>query len=85
MIVPTIHLNGTSKVALLAALELAYDALGEAYDAIKETAPNGRDYYVQGPNAITVAGIEHHDRLKKVDEVREEIAEIINRVDQQGR
>lgn len=73
MIAPTIHLNGTSRESLLEALETAYRKLGEAYDALKQTAPNGRDYYPQGPNAIGQATSEHFARLKRIDEVRDEL------------
>ena len=73
MQLPTIHLNGTSKVNLIESLEEASFAIDNAYQALKETAPNGRDYYPQGPQAFTAADQEHVARLRKLDEVKEEI------------
>lgn len=71
--IPTIHLNGTSKERLIEALCAASAALDDAYKAMKQTAPNGRDYYPQGPDAIHTAEAQHMARLKKVDEVKDEI------------
>lgn len=76
MISPTIHLNGTSKDRLLNALCNASDKLNEAYNALKQTAPNGRDYYVQGPDAITQATDEHMDRLRRLDAIKAEIDQL---------
>lgn len=52
---PTIHLNGTSGFELLGAHELAYNALTNALNAWRAIAPNGRDFYPQGPEAYTEA------------------------------
>lgn len=82
MIVPAIHLNGTSKNALLDAYGEAVVALNMAYNVIKETAPNGRDYYPLGPNALTAATEEHMDRLRRVDAVRIEIEELMTKIDE---
>lgn len=82
MILPVIHLNGTSKDALLDAYGIAVDALNTAYRAIKETAPHGRDYYPMGPHAMKVATEEHMERLRKVDAVRIEIEEMMTKIDE---
>lgn len=52
MQLPCIHPNGTSKNELLAALSNASLALDAAFVALKKTAPNGRDYYPLGPEAM---------------------------------
>ena len=39
----------------------------------KGTAPNGLDYYPQGPEAMERAEKEHHDRLRRIDQVKEEL------------
>jgi hypothetical protein len=70
---PTIHLNGTSKEALLEQQLAAIKALRAATDALSAAAPHGRDYYVQGPLAFTVARDEHVARLTKITEVIREI------------
>ena len=63
MTTPTIHLNGTSAKALQDGYEKANVALGEAMAAVVETAPNARDYYVQGPDAYRTAQAEHDARM----------------------
>lgn len=74
--VPTIHLNGTNRAQLLEGYMKAYDALQEAYRCLKETAPNGRDYYVQGFGAFDRAADEHLDRVRAIDDVINQLAEI---------
>lgn len=73
MIVPTIHLNGTSKEQLLDDLGEASNALDAAYRALKECAPNGRDYYPQGAAALRQATEEHLDRLRRLDAIKAEV------------
>lgn len=76
MILPTIHLNGTSREALLAELERASSALRHALDALVQASPNARDYYPQGPAAFTQAISEHEARCAKVRAVKDEIEAI---------
>lgn len=83
--VPTIHLNGTSKAALLDDLGEAAVAIDAAYRAVKQTAPNGRDYYPQGPLALGAALAEHEDRLRRLDAVKAEIEALMDAIDTQGR
>ena len=80
MMVPTIHLNGTSKQSLLEDLGAAYSALDEAYNKLRLAAPNGRDYYPQGPTAINAAVEEHNKRLKKVDDVMKELHSLMEKI-----
>lgn len=81
MTLPTIHLNGTSKESLIEALCVASSALDDAYEAIKKTAPNGRDYYPQGPAALATAEKEHSDRLRAVDAVKKQLDEMILKIE----
>lgn len=81
MTIPTIHLNGTSKDRLVATLCEASQALDLAYSALKQTAPNGRDYYPQGGDAFSNANDEHVERLLKVDSVKKEIDELTLAID----
>lgn len=69
MIHPTIHLNGTSKESLVEYWNDAYAALQDALTALQHAAPNGRDYYPQGPEAIQTAETEHRLRLMKIQSV----------------
>ena len=76
IIVPTIHLNGTSKHQLLNELTGALNALHLAIEAVQDAAPNGRDYYIQGPDAGAKAQAQHADRLARLASVRNELSEI---------
>lgn len=60
---PTIHLNGTSKDELLNQLEAVVSALDAALAAINAAAPNGRDFYPQGPEALTKAQAAFDERV----------------------
>lgn len=73
MTIPCIHQNGTSKAFLIEKLCEASQALDLAYSALKQTAPNGRDYYPAGPAAMERATAEHTDRLKRLDAIKMEI------------
>lgn len=74
-LVPTIHLNGTPADRLSDAVDAALAALRTAIKAVAETAPNARDYYVQGPDAAHRAGREHEARMHRLaDNVAELMA-----------
>lgn len=68
LIVPLIHMNGTSKRMLLQQLEDAYDALQLAYDALRQASPNGRDYY-HTPGLYAKAVAQHTKRQQAIDDV----------------
>jgi hypothetical protein len=70
---PTIHLGGTSRDFLVNAVLEARAKLGEALKAMEKVAPNGRDYYPQGPDAVRVATNEHYLRVSKINMVMEEL------------
>lgn len=80
MTLPTIHLNGTSRDGLVSPLVAASDAIAVAFDALKQTYPNGRDYYPQGPDAIRRATEEYMARLHRLDSVKAEIDSIIKAI-----
>ena len=81
MMLPTVHLNGTSKGELLQQLCDANSALSAALRALAEAAPNGRDYYPQGADAIGKAITEHTARLQAIKNVQKEILAIAEHVD----
>jgi hypothetical protein len=81
---PTIHANGTPKRMLVDALCNASHAIDAAYDALRQTAPNGRDYYPQEPTQFEQAQAEHFDRMKRLDAVKEEIDQLTIAIDQIG-
>lgn len=81
---PTIHLNGTGADALRDAYTLVYNELGDVYRAMKEAAPNGRDYYVK-PGSLETATDQHMDRLRRIGALRDEIEAIIGGIEDQIR
>lgn len=81
--IPMIHTNGTSKHRLVEELTDAVEAIEAAYQAIKQTAPNGRDYYPFGPDAFNAATNQHQNRLRKIDEVRNELEQLIAGIESQ--
>jgi hypothetical protein len=85
VIIPRVHLNGTSKGELLEQFKTADRALRAAEEALQRAAPNERDYYVIEPNPFEGARAAHVARIKALTKVREEIMAIaIGVVDQKG-
>ena len=70
---PSVHLNGTSRSALVAQYEAAAQGLRAALEGLVEASPNGRDYYVQGDGAFEEARREHYSRVDRVRAVLDEI------------
>lgn len=76
IMLPTIHLNGTSLAALAEANDTAHHAVLDAIAKLAEAAPNGRDYYPQSPDALYEAQDEHYDRIKRLQSVAKELEQI---------
>jgi hypothetical protein len=70
---PTIHLNGTSAESLRDQYETALRATMRAVECLSDAAPNGRDYYTQGPDVGTRAAKEHAERLEKLLAVQRDL------------
>jgi hypothetical protein len=70
---PTIHLNGTAGESLIKDNLKALRSLQDAVEALQGAAPNGRDYYVEGPQAYSVARREHETRLHRLADTIHEI------------
>jgi hypothetical protein len=66
MMIPTIHLSGTSADELFRQVAEAGGALRRALDAMTAAEPHGRDYYPQGPAALPAALREHRNRIELV-------------------
>lgn len=81
LLAPCIHMNGTGKQDLMGALENAYSKIGEAQDALRLCAPNGRDYYVIGDSAYYIARDEHRNRMLALEAVRIEIEAIVGGIE----
>lgn len=85
MTTPTIHLNGTSRDALIESRSRVYDALRNTLDAMKEMAPNGRDYYVDpDPDAFESARRLHERRGQVVLDLMAEIESEMDAICDQG-
>jgi len=70
---PAVHLNGTSRGELVRGYEEALRVVASATDALCSTAPNGRDYYVYGLDALAVAQREHAARVVRLVSVADEL------------
>ena len=74
MILPTIHMNGTAAIDLLEGyIECGHSLRQAIKDLENHGAPNGRDYYPQGPDALWTAQREHAARIAKLAEVLQDI------------
>jgi hypothetical protein len=74
---PVLHLNGTSKAALVQKNRRALDAVDIAIEALQDAMPHGRDYYPAGPAAYPVARAAHALRLRALEHIKEQLIEII--------
>ena len=81
--IPVVHLNGTGKEELLKFYDDAFTKLESAYQALKQAAPNGRDYYPISAFAIAGAQNDHQNRLRLIDSVKDEIELIMKGIDDQ--
>lgn len=75
--IPTIHTNGTSAESLIDDLMNAYRDVGQALQSMRSVTPNGRDYYVQGDEALEEARKQHDGRVLKLADVRKDLEAII--------
>ena len=93
LMVPTIHLNGTSREQLIEGYLDALRALRAAEDAMGKITVHGRDYYVQnydqygeyvdGKPAIGRALDEHRARFDKIAAVISELEEVVDGIAKQ--
>lgn len=85
MILPSLHINGTSAAVLRETHEFARARLDEAIAAILATEPNGRDYYPQGPEAFRQAQQEFRERMKRLYGVVDELLAVISHIDEHSK
>jgi hypothetical protein len=83
MIIPTIHLNGTSAKELIKQLEDAFHTLNVAKKALASASPHGRDYYPQGNEAIGQAVKEYRARMDKIIDVQNELIRLMDGIQYQ--
>jgi hypothetical protein len=70
---PIVHMNGTSKAALLAENMTALTAVQAALAACCAAAPNARDYYPHAnPNFFSIAQESHRARIEMLTTLKGE-------------
>lgn len=72
LVVPIVHLNGTSKDSLLEMREAFYSKLRDAERGLREMAPNGRDYYLVD-GLFEKAMVQHKRRMDMLKKLFDEI------------
>jgi hypothetical protein len=82
VVVPIVHLNGTSAKSLKDALDKTYDALTAVMDALREGGPNGRDYYLE-PGKLDKAIAQQRRRMETVKALQDEIEAEMVGIDEQ--
>jgi hypothetical protein len=80
---PTIHLNGTHGPDLADNAAVALEALRAASHAHALTAPNARDYYVQGTDAFDAARREYLARVEQLQAVTLDVAMLLENLTDQ--
>lgn len=85
MMIPTIHMNGTSAASLQEGYADAYTAIGRAIETLAAAGPNGRDYYPQGPDAYEKARTEHDTRITALRNVQAELEALCEGIDAQAK
>ena len=73
IVAPLIHMNGTSAANLTDDLETAYSAIRAAIEALKQGAPNQRDYYPLPPDRWEAARAQHYRRLQTLTDLQDEL------------
>ena len=76
MILPTIHMNGTSPEELKRGYNAARTAVIAAQECMGKIEFNARDYYPQGPEAFTQARKEFTDCVIKLNEVESYLLDV---------
>jgi hypothetical protein len=82
VVVPTVHLNGSSGSVLAERIKAAHGAISLAMEALAETAPNARDYYPQGDAAFAEADLEHRYRAQRLRDISVELIAIHEAISQ---
>ena len=76
LVVPIVHMNGTSKKELLQLRQDAYLAICQAEKALQQMSPNGRDYYPE-PGRLEKAQAQQIRRMEILSSIKTElIAEV---------
>ena len=78
MILPLVHMNGTSENDLVSSLCNTIELINDAIESLDGCSPNGRDYYLhKDKQALSVAVREFCARRDKLASVRDELVMMI--------
>lgn len=84
IVIPIIHTNGDRASTLIDALRTTYKTLRTAQVALRETAPNARNFYlVQGIFDKAVA--QHRRRIETLIALQQEVLEELEGIEDQTR
>ena len=83
MILPTIHIGGTSQRDLVEAMCDAKNAMDEAIEKIAKTSPNQRDY-IWDNDAYKAAQKEHNDRIVIAKNLRDQLNNLATAISEIG-
>jgi hypothetical protein len=84
IVVPMVHMNGTSKAELLEQQSDARQAIADAITALRKAAPHGRDYYPREGDAWSQAVLQHQNRVWKLQSVYDDLMQISLETNIQG-
>lgn len=85
LVLPTIHLNGSSPERLRDDYLAARSAVYEAFRKLGSVDVNGRDYYPQGPEAYPKAQAQLTSQLSRLNSVADELLTLADHCDQHVR
>ena len=83
LVTPLVNSNGTNPKLLIDRYNNVYIDLDIAYGRLKLTGPNARDY--ADTAAFDLATEQHKLRLRKVADLMDELAWLIEQIDQQNK
>ena len=72
LVLPIVHLNGTSRQELIEQRSIASIAIVQAIGALQGMSQNGRDYYPE-PGLMEKAQAQHRRRLQTLKDLQDEI------------
>lgn len=84
LIVPIVHLNGSSRASLVEGYCNAGVAVSEALKLLGETCPNGRDYYIADSvqrERFKLAQAQHEERVARLRSVLRELGALADAVE----
>jgi hypothetical protein len=83
LVIPSVHLNGTSRGMLYDQLRDGVTDINTAIETLNKASPHMRDYYVK-PNseeAYRLALAQHNSRIQRLIDVRTELETIFQAMD----